>query len=369
MKLKGYFWILAVSGTGAAAALGVLALPEKPLLFWSAEAGALIILLLFIGLYRKLVRPYQLLFSGIDLLRQQDFASRLRPIRNREANQLIEVFNRMITQLKQERSEVREKNHFLDLLIQASPQGVIILDFDERIIRMIAHEVNNSVGAIGSTLCAVSDALRQEERPEWEEFRPAVAASYDRCNHMSQFINKLADMVRIPEPMLSDVRLNELLRSVEAIARIECQNCNIRLTLEAAPPETVIRVDGIQFEQVLLNIIKNSYEAIGNGGEIRIRISSEPVEIIVEDNGPGIPEETGRKLFSPFFTTKPGGQGIGLMFVREVLNNHGLTFRLASEQGWTSFVISFAEPDHRDTRQVARKKLPKTSIATPKLSD
>lgn len=460
MKLKGYFWILAVSGTGAAAALGVLALPEKPLLFWSAEAGALIILLLFIGLYRKLVRPYQLLFSGIDLLRQQDFASRLRPIRNREANQLIEVFNRMITQLKQERSEVREKNHFLDLLIQASPQGVIILDFDERIseinpaglkllkiedfsqvkglslaeapceltrelaglelydetvirtadrrvyrcikssfmdrgfvhpfllveeltrevmklekesyeriIRMIAHEVNNSVGAIGSTLCAVSDALRQEERPEWEEFRPAVTASYDRCNHMSQFINKLADMVRIPEPMLSDVRLNELLRSVEAIARIECQNRNIRLTLEAAPPETVIRVDGIQFEQVLLNIIKNSYEAIGNGGEIRIRISSEPVEIIVEDNGPGIPEETGRKLFSPFFTTKPGGQGIGLMFVREVLNNHGLTFRLASEQGWTSFVISFAEPDHRDTRQVARKKLPETSIATPKLSD
>lgn len=95
----------------------------------------------------------------------------------------------------------------------------------------------------------------------------AVAASYDRCNHMSQFINKLADMVRIPEPMLSDVRLNELLRSVEAIARIECQNRNIRLTLEAAPPETVIRVDGIQFEQVLLNIIKNSYEAIGNGGE------------------------------------------------------------------------------------------------------
>lgn len=53
MKLKGYFWILAVSGTGAAAALGVLALPEKPLLFWSAEAGALIILLLFIGLYRN----------------------------------------------------------------------------------------------------------------------------------------------------------------------------------------------------------------------------------------------------------------------------------------------------------------------------
>ncbi|MFQ8805269.1 MAG: ATP-binding protein [Alistipes indistinctus] len=71
----------------------------------------------------------------------------------------------------------------------------------------------------------------------------------------------------------------------------------------------------------MLNIIKNSYEAIGNGGEIRI--SSEPVEIIVEDNRPGIPEETGRKLFSPFFTTKPGGQGIGLMFVREVLNNHG----------------------------------------------
>lgn len=73
----------------------------------------------------------------------------------------------------------------------------------------------------------------------------------------------------------------------------------------------MIRVDGIQFEQVLLNIIKNSYEAIGNGGEIRIRISSEPVEIIVEDNGPGIPEETGRKLFSPFSRQNPAVRASG----------------------------------------------------------
>ena len=96
------------------------------------------------------------------------------------------------------------------LLVEELTREVMKLEKEsyERIIRMIAHEVNNSVGAIGSTLCAVSDALRQEKRPEWEEFRPAVAASYDRCNHMSQFINKLADMVRIPEPMLSDVSTN-----------------------------------------------------------------------------------------------------------------------------------------------------------------
>ena len=130
------------------------------------------------------------------------------------------------------------------------------------------------------------------------------------------------------------------MRSVDALTRIECRKRNISLSLSLADPDTIIRADGIQLEQVLVNIVKNAYEAIGHDGRIRIVTTADPPSVTVEDNGPGIPEEIRKQLFTPFFTTKPSGQGIGLMFVREVLNNHRMAFSLTSQNGCTRFEIS-----------------------------
>lgn len=94
MKLKGYFWIISSLGNRCGGRTRGACVARKAAAVLECRSRGPDYTALFIGLYRKLVRPYQLLFSGIDLLRQQDFASRLRPIRNREANQLIEVFNR-----------------------------------------------------------------------------------------------------------------------------------------------------------------------------------------------------------------------------------------------------------------------------------
>ena len=82
-------------------------------------------------LYLSLIHIF--ISDGMELLKEQDFSTRLRLVSDSEANKLIEIFNKMMDQLKDERLQVREKNHFLDLLIQASPQGVIILDFDDKI--------------------------------------------------------------------------------------------------------------------------------------------------------------------------------------------------------------------------------------------
>ena len=124
MKSKRLFWILTVLVFGSLATAGIVFFKTDPALLWTVEGITILALVLFIVLYRRLVRPYRILLDGIGLLHEQDFSSRLRPVANREANQLIEVFNRMITELKNERLQVREKNRFLDLLIQASPQGV-----------------------------------------------------------------------------------------------------------------------------------------------------------------------------------------------------------------------------------------------------
>jgi len=369
----------------------------------------------------------------MDLLKQQDFSSRLRTVGHGETDRLIEIFNKMMEQLKEERLHVREQNRFLDLLIQASPLGLIIMDFDDRvtqinpaglrllnlnseetvlgkrldesgieigkslmalksdedivlrtsgitiyrcirssfidrgfsrpfilieeltheafkiekksyenIIRMLAHEVNNSVAAVSSTLTVISDTLKEHENNELSDVLPAVEASSERCNHLSKFITNFAEVVKIPPPVLQNTDLNKLAYSVEALCKSECNRRNINLILALQDNAVIVKADSIQIEQALVNLVKNAYESIQADGEIRILVQQSPPQLIIEDNGMGISEDIKEKLFTPFFTTKPRGQGIGLMFVREVLLNHGCKFTFNThDDGITRFSISF----------------------------
>ena len=133
MKSKRLFWLLAALVFGSLITTGILFSDTHPALFWTMEGIAALSLILFVSLYRRLIKPYHILLNGMELLNEQDFSKRLRVVGNDEANRLIEIFNRMMTALKNDRLQVRETNRFLDLLIRASPQGVVILDFDERI--------------------------------------------------------------------------------------------------------------------------------------------------------------------------------------------------------------------------------------------
>lgn len=432
MRSKILFWILVILVFGALLSIGFLFYKTDIYKFMIIEGVAVLAIILFVILYYRLIKPYQIIADGMELLKEQDFSTRLHLISDSEANKLISIFNKMMDQLKDERLQVREKDHFLDLLIQASPQGVIILDFDdhiteinpsglrlldinninevkgkklsdsginigrqlemlkasedvvirssgitmyrcirssfidrgfshpfilieelthelleiekksyENIIRMMAHEVNNSVGAVSSTLNVISDILRQNDNNELADVLPAVDASFDRCRHLGYFISNFAEVVKIPEPSPAETDLNELARSVDALTRLECKHRNIDLKLDLTEDNNIIRIDGIQFEQVLVNVIKNAYEAIGENGEIRISTRSNPLSIEIANNGPEITDDVRQKLFTPFFTTKSSGQGIGLMFVREVLINHNCKFDLKSQDGWTKFDIHF----------------------------
>lgn len=326
-----------------------------------------------------------------------------------------------------------KKNQFLDLLIQATPQGILILDLDERItdinpaarrlldipdpervkgekladadfplatrlaglgkgetrvlanhqqgiyrctrswfvdggydhpfilvkeltdelrriekqsydtlIRMMSHEVNNSVAAIGATLNVVADILRQEDGKNWDGVLPVVEASFARCGSLAAFTKNLAEVVKIPEPAPVPVELENLAESAVRLASAECRRRNIELKFLPADNVNTVNADPVQMEQVLLNIIKNACESIGGDGKITVRTVSDPVSIEIEDNGNGIDPETAGKIFTPFFSTKPDGQGIGLIFVKEVLSNHGCRFSLATgEDKRTVFRIVF----------------------------
>ncbi len=211
----------------------------------------------------------------------------------------------------------------------------------ESVIRMMAHEVNNSVGAISSTLSVIADIAEQGDDEEWKEVLPAVAASTERCGGLSRFVSNLAEVVKIPEPNLSRVDVRQVMEAVIRIAYAECKRRNIRIEFSPCEQPFWTNIDAIQFEQVLLNIVKNAYEAIQQDGDIIVAVFPESQTVEIKNNGPVLSDEVKQKLFSPFFSTKSNGQGIGLMFVREVLLNHRCHFDFYSEKEWTVFRLSF----------------------------
>lgn len=133
MKIKYSFWLIAGTFYLALAVVLIYGFLKNPRMLLLSQ---LLLILLFVGLiyfYRLIIRPINIIASGSDLIKEQDFSSRLTAIGQPDIDKLIGVFNKMMGQLKEERLRVREQHYFLDLLINASPLGVITLDFDQRI--------------------------------------------------------------------------------------------------------------------------------------------------------------------------------------------------------------------------------------------
>lgn len=434
MRLRTLFFLL---GGMLVLAWGILlsfTLNAKSPLLYVGEGVISFCLIVLFYFYWKVIKPLHSIASGMDLLREQDFSSRLAPVGQAEADHIVEMFNRMMNQLKNERLRLREQNHFLDLLINVSPMGVIILTFDgqismlntaalrflgytsaeelmgkqleeldtplaeevarlpkdttdtirlsdakiyrcsrlsfvdhgfahpfvlieslttevvkaekkayEKVIRMIAHEVNNTTAGITSTLETVEDALETLEE-ETGDLREVMKVCVERCLGMSRFITNFANVVKIPEPSLEQVRLNDRVTACRMFMETICRERQITLHNELCAENPKVWMDTVLFEQVLVNIIKNAAESIGQGGDIYICTSASPMMLEIADTGKGISKEVETKLFSPFFSTKPHGQGIGLIFIREVLTRHGCTFSLRTyPDGLTRFRISFPE--------------------------
>jgi signal transduction histidine kinase len=152
-------------------------------------------------------------------------------------------------------------------------------------------------------------------------------------------MSAFADVVRIPPPQRAPARIADLVARVAALLRPELDERRIRLTLELADRDEYL-VDASQLEQVILNIFRNAVEATGRDGELHV--SMRDGALTIADRGPGIPESIRAQLFTPFFTTKRDGRGLGLTIVQEILANHALPFSLQNrEGGGAQFVVSF----------------------------
>ncbi|MFK7775780.1 MAG: PAS domain-containing sensor histidine kinase [Saprospiraceae bacterium] len=404
-----------------------LLLRDQKLYFLLSEFGILFSLFLSYLMYRSFIRPLDFMYSGTDAIQDKDFTIKFVKTGSKEMDRLIDVYNNMIDNIREERIQVEEQHFFLKKLISASPNGIIILDYDEKItdinpramkllelnesaiqqpisnfpnpilqqitrleigkaniissegfekykcevshfihrgfkrkfiliqelskeileaekraygkiIRMMAHEVNNSIGAINSILQTHVEYNTEENSDERESLEIAI----ERNNSMSSFMKNFAKVVRLPKPHLEKIELNELLQNISKLMESQARTKNITIELHLHKNNIFTSIDSKQMEQVLVNIIKNAIESIENQGVIQIISQASPATILVRDNGAGISAEVANNLFTPFFSTKTDGQGVGLTLIREVLLNHDAQFSLkTNEDAWTEFRIIF----------------------------
>jgi nitrogen fixation/metabolism regulation signal transduction histidine kinase len=212
----------------------------------------------------------------------------------------------------------------------------------EKIIRMMSHEVNNSIGAINSILSSVKNYAPQLEaanRPDYEE---ALEVAITRNKNLAAFMANFATMVRLPTPRKEVYSVHELLKAVHRLMQPQLESRHITWTWQLANTPLEIAADVQQIEQVLINIVKNAMESIVADGNITVTTILNPPCLVIQDNGAGIPEAVRQQLFTPFFSTKKNGQGIGLTMIRDILLNHQFPFSLETdEMGITRFIIRF----------------------------
>lgn len=497
MKARGYFWILAIVMAAALVFITIVLFRQGfSWFFMAAEILVILVMVLLFFLYKRVVKPMETIGNGMDLLREQDFSSRLGYVGQKDADRVVDTFNKMMDQLKDEKLRIREQNRFLDLLMDSSPMGVIITDFDGKItvvnpsacgmlgvegdavaglslgeisdgqlpqvlsvmekgtshtvrtedgniykctrasfmdrgfshpfylieqmteelhraetkaygqvIRMISHEVNNSMAGVASSMDTVREILEAVDAGgagegvgaagagiaagaceavdsgtgaagagmgatggialsanDAEDIRSLLKISSDRCISLSDFITAFASVVKIPEPQIVPVLLNEFISNRLRFFESICAGKAVSFDVKLSPGVGSVEIDPVLMEQALVNVVKNAAEAIDGEGVIRVETIAGgflkkgdakagsasyiapkgETMLVVSDNGRGITPEAAEKLFTPFFSTKANGQGIGLTLIRDILVKQKCRFSLTTgSDGWTRFTVKF----------------------------
>ena len=220
------------------------------------------------------------------------------------------------------RTRIRERGLPLELVVISDLTQALSeqeLQAWQRLVRVLGHELNNSLAPIKSIAGSLLTILsRQPLAEDWrDDMQRGLSVITSRSESLSRFIGAYARLAKLPRPQLQPL---DVAASVSRAASFET-----RLPVEVvAGPEVTVQGDPDQLEQVLINLLRNAADAsLSTGGGVRIgwRRDGPMLEIWLKDDGPGLSGTA--NLFVPFFTTKPGGSGIGLVLSRQIAEGHG----------------------------------------------
>jgi PAS domain S-box-containing protein len=201
----------------------------------------------------------------------------------------------------------------------------------QRIVRVLSHEINNSLAPIKSIARSLQRVLKREPRaPDWEqEMSHGLDVIEGRSGSLSRFLQAYARLAQLPKPVRRPVDVEAWVRRVVDLEE--------RMPVVLCPgPATTVLADRDQLDQLLINLVRNAVDAASDtGGGVRVSWTSDETSVVVsvEDEGPGLSNTA--NLFVPFFTTKPEGTGIGLALSRQIAEGHGGTLALENREDST----------------------------------
>lgn len=199
----------------------------------------------------------------------------------------------------------------------------------KRLIRVMSHELNNSLAPIRSLAGSLDRLVADENPPDgWQEdLRAGLRVIASRAEALNSFVGAYATLAKLPRPQPEPVDVNALLRRVAGL--------EARLPVKIEPgPDVTVHADRAQLEQLLINLVKNAVDAgLATGGAVTLgwEVTSRRLQLTVRDEGPGLSETA--NLFVPFYSTRPGGTGIGLVLCRQIAEAHGGSITLENRAG------------------------------------
>jgi signal transduction histidine kinase len=274
------------------------------------------------------LRPLRRLTAVARRIADGDYGARIPERGPTEVAELAREFNLMSAALEA---------HIRELVIRERLATV------GKMAAMITHEVRNPLSAIG-----LNTELLEEEINDLDgdtaEARGLCREINTEVDRLTQITETYLQFARLPQPKLHPEDLDQLVARAAQFVEEEMATSHVEIALDLAGDLPAIDIDHAQVRQALLNLMRNSAEALGDDGgriEVATRASGDRVELRVSDNGPGIPTDVLGQLFEPFFTTKEGGTGLGLALTQQIIREHGGSIEVESAVGeGATFVVS-----------------------------
>lgn len=243
-------------------------------------------------------------------------------------------------------SELKKMYDDMNLIMQKYGQSQMELEtkqmYYDRILRIMTHELRNSI----TPIISLSEDMKQRPYSP-EDSKEAIEVINEQCSSIKAFLDSYYELTHLPKPEFKEVDVKSMLLLLERLYP------EVPISIQCTQGLKLICDEG-QIKQVLINLIKNSTEAIGNEKIKELMNDKNPAVVItasapegkpritVSDRGPGIPADKHDEVFLPFYTSKPTGSGIGLALSRQIMNLHKGTLSCSSnEHGGAMFILQF----------------------------
>jgi len=294
---------------------------------------------------RFLRRPLEKITQCMSQVEDGDLTVRMQPVQNDEIGQLMNGFNAMVGNLSRAQNEL-ERYHYQQM------ERVDRLASVGEMAAGLAHEIKNPLAGISGAISVLSD-----DYPEGDQRREIMLQIQRQIGRLDKTVNDLLYFGKPGQPEFAFADINDLLKQTLMFVAQHPESKNINRIDELTRDLPAVWIDLKQIQQVVLNIALNAVQAMTEGGMLTVmtdqtqRDKRDWVQIRICDTGPGIPPEVRAKIFTPFFTTKTQGTGLGLPICRQLMENNGGSLEVESEVGkGTEFSLLLPVLDDRPGR-------------------